>query len=110
MRNKITKSAMAFGRFANKNAGRIAAVMLICMAMSATVFASGGADALWGLISNLIQTWVTRLGGVVMLVGGVLFGLGWKDNDASQKTTGINTIVAGAIVVAVAALTGTFFA
>ena len=45
-----------------------------------------------------------------MFVGGVMFGLGWKSDDAEQKSRGISTIVAGAIVTAVAAITGTFFA
>lgn len=85
----------------------IAAVMLCVVAMSGTAFA---ADALWNTISGLIQTWVTRLGGVVMFVGGIMFGLGWKSDDAEQKSRGISTLIAGAIVIAVAALTGTFFA
>ena len=77
------------------------------MLFSGRVYA---ADALWSTISTLIQTWVTRLGGVVMFVGGIMFGLGWKSDDAEQKSRGISTIIAGAIVIAVAALTGTFFA
>ena len=85
----------------------IAAVMLCVVAMSGTAFA---ADALWNTISGLIQTWVTRLGGVVMFVGGIMFGLGWKSDDAEQKSRGISTLIAGANVIAVAALTGTFFA
>ena len=76
---------------------------------SGTVFA-GPAEALWTTISGLIQTWVTRLGAVVMFVGGVMFGLGWKNDDAEQKSRGISTLIAGAIVTAVAAITGTFFA
>lgn len=110
MKNNLTKNAQSFGQFLNKNAGRIALVMLICMAMSATVFATAGADVLWTTIAGLIEKWVTRLGGVCIFIGGVLFGLGWKDNDASQKTTGVNTMIAGGIVVAVAQLAGTFFA
>ena len=75
--------------------------------------AGGGgvnADTLWTTISDLIKTWVTRLGGVVMFVGGIIFGLGWKSDDSEQKSRGISTIIAGAIVIAVAALTSTFFA
>ena len=108
MNKTLANKAQSFGCFVNKNAGRITLAMLLCMAMGATVFAAAGADTLWALVAGLIETWVTRIGGVVMLVGGVIFGLGWEDNDASQKTTGINTLAAGAIVVAVAQLTGTF--
>lgn len=108
MKNKIAKKAQSVGLFLNKNANRIAICMVICMVMSTSMCFA--ADALWNTIAGLIETWVTRLGGVVMFVGGVLFGLGWKNEDANQKSTGINTIIAGAIVVAVAALTSQFFA
>lgn len=104
-----TTKAQSIGVFFNRHAALLACVMLIEVMMCGTVFASG-ADALWQTIANLIQTWVTRLGGVVMFVGGIMFGLGWKSDDAEQKSRGISTIIAGAIVVAVAALTGTFFA
>ena len=110
MNNNITKKEQ-FGLFLNKNANRIAFCLMACMVLSASFcFASSGADALWSQISNLIQIWVTRLGGVVMFVGGVTFGLGWMHDDGAQKTKGISIVTAGAIVVAVAALTGTFFA
>lgn len=97
---------MKIGQTMNRKAAILAVVLLVAVATSGTVFA---ADALWTTISGLIQTWVTRLGGVVMFVGGVMFGLGWKSDDAEQKSRGISTIIAGAIVVAVAALTGQFF-
>lgn len=69
----------------------------------------GSGDALWNTIAGLMETWVTRLGGVVMFVGGVMFGLGWKSDDAEQKSRGVSTLVGGAIVVAVAQLASTFF-
>lgn len=96
-----------FGMNLNRRTMLVATLMLCVIAMSGTAFA---ADALWTTISGLIQTWVTRLGGVVMFVGGIMFGLGWKSDDAEQKSRGISTIIAGAIVIAVAALTSTFFA
>lgn len=70
---------------------------------------TGGGDALWNTIAGLMETWVTRLGGVVMFVGGVMFGLGWKSDDAEQKSRGVSTLVGGAIVVAIAQLASTFF-
>lgn len=105
--NKIQK----IGLFLNRHSYAIAFALVLFISVNSIVFASGStADTLWTKISDLMKTWVTRLGGVVMFVGGVMFGLGWKNNDAEQKSQGISTIVAGAIVVAVAALTGTFFA
>lgn len=106
----MNKRINSVGKFFNKNASRIAVCMVCAMMLGTTVFAAAGVDVLWNTIANLIQTWVTRLGGVVMLVGGIMFGLGWKSDDAEQKSRGISTIIAGAIVVAIAAMTGTFFA
>lgn len=91
----------------NRNSMYIALALVCVMCMGSTVFA---VDALWNTLAGLIERWVTRLGAVVMLVGGVMFGLGWKSDDAEQKSRGISTIIAGAIVMAVAALTSTFFA
>ena len=103
--NKVT----AFGLFLNKHIAVITCALLLGVMFMSVAHASS-ADTLWTTIANLIKTWVTRLGGVVMFVGGIMFGLGWKSDDAEQKSRGVSTIIAGAIVVAVAALTGTFFA
>lgn len=94
--------------FLSKHAVSITLVMLVVIMMQGTVFAS--ADALWTTLASEIQKWVTRLGGVVMFVGGIMFGLGWKSDDAEQKSRGTSTMIAGGIVIAVAALSGTFFA
>ena len=56
-----------------------------------------------------MKTWVTRLGGVVMFVGGIMFGLGWKSDDAEQKSRGVSTIIGGAIVIAIAQIAAKFF-
>jgi uncharacterized membrane protein YecN with MAPEG domain len=69
----------------------------------------GVADEMWSTVTALVGTWVTRLGGVVMFVGGVMFGLGWKNDDAEQKSRGLQTLIAGAIVTALAAMVDTFF-
>lgn len=73
-----------------------------------TTGGAGTQDALWKTIITLIKTWITRLGGAVMLVGGVMFGLGWKSDDAEQKSRGVSTMIGGAIVIAVAQVAGTF--
>ena len=43
-----------------------------------------------------------------MLIGGIMFGLGFKNDDADSKTRGVQTLVAGAIVIAVGAGYTTF--
>lgn len=104
---------MKLGRFLNRHMGTIMCVMMVVIMTAsvagATATSPKKAEDLWTSMTNLIETWVTRMGGVVMFVGGVTFGLGWKSDDAEQKSRGISTLIAGAIVTAVAALAGTFF-
>ena len=72
--------------------------------------ASGGsgADAKWDAVINFILPWITRLGGVVILIGAVEFGLAFKSDDAEGKTRGMRTIIAGCIVTAVGLSSSTF--
>lgn len=107
--NQKESKIVMFGSFLNRHMVLICCLLIVGIMLTGIVNADTS-DALWTTISTLIQKWVTRLGGVVMFVGGVMFGLGWKSDDAEQKSRGISTLVAGAIVVAVAALTSTFFA
>lgn len=46
-------------------------------------------------------SWLIKIGFVVMLVGGVMFALGWQREDAEGKTRGLTTLMAGAMVAAI---------
>jgi len=105
--SKSATTCQKVGVFFNKQAVTIACLLMVAVMMCGTAFA---ADALWQTIANLIKTWVTRLGGVVMFVGGVMFGMGWQTEDATQKSRGISIIISGAIVLAVAGIAPQFFA
>ena len=59
------------------------------------------AEQRWDAVIGFLVPWVSRLGGVVMFLGGIMFGLGFKNDDADSKTRGLQTLVAGAIVIAV---------
>ena len=106
---KNNSKVQSIGKFINRHYAAIMVCVLCTMMIGTSVFAAAGADVLWTKLTTLIEKWVTRLGGVVMLIGGIMFGLGWKSDDAEQKSRGISTIIAGAIVIAVANLTTTFF-
>jgi hypothetical protein len=84
-------------------------VFLYVSLLYSRAYASDPAEEMWTLVQDLIGTWVTRLGGVVMFVGGIMFGLGWKNDDAEQKSRGIQTMIAGAIVLALGGMVATFF-
>ena len=80
----------------------------VCLIFSGIVFAD--AEDLWNAVAGLIGKWVLRLGGVVIFIGGILFGLGWKNDDAEGKNRGISTMVSGGIVAALAVMVDQFFA
>ena len=71
---------------------------------------TGSADAKWDAMINFITPWIERLGGVILLIGAVEFGLAWKDNDANGKTTGLRVAMAGCIVYAVGKSANIFLA
>jgi hypothetical protein len=57
----------------------------------------------WNAIINMLLPWINRLGAVVMLLGGIMFGLAFKNDDADGKTRALQTLVAGGVVIAVGA-------
>ena len=87
----------------------LATVLFYMMFVFVKVYATDPAEQLWGTIAGFIGTWVFRLGGVVLFVGGIMFGLGWKNDDAEGKSRGISTMIAGAIVMGLAGMVDTFF-
>ena len=95
---------MRCGSFIMRNTGNICAVMMAAAMIGRVALAApdGGAETMWTTLTELITKWVFRLGGVVVFVGGIMFALGWKSEDAEQKTRGIQTVVAGAMVAAIA--------
>ena len=103
----MLKATNAVGKAINKRWGKVLLVLPVVISMlTVTVSASGGADA-EGFIDSvieLLQTWIPRLGGMVVVVGGIQFGLGFKDDNADQKTRGMQCMIGGAIVAAIAKL------
>lgn len=91
MRNK-TKVA--------KVAAAIWCFLLMTAMFSMTVYADTGT------IDKFIEfvcEWLIKIGAVVMMVGGVMFALGWQREDADGKTRGLQTLMAGAMVAAIGA-------
>ena len=74
------------------------------MPLAAGGGAGGGATGAEGSYTTVLTffiTWIRRIGAAVALIGGIMFGLAIKDNNADQKQTGLMTMVAGFIVVAI---------
>ena len=90
-------------------------LMLCVQAMTLTAFAAdgGGGDGggdMWGTVTGFLKDWIPRLGGAVVVIGLVLFGLGWQRDDAEGKTRGLQVAIGGAIIGAVGLLVPTLMA
>ncbi|GHU55741.1 hypothetical protein AGMMS49975_17970 [Clostridia bacterium] len=79
-------------------------VSLICVVRVFAADEGGGGDAAWTEITELVKTWVIRIGAFTCVIGVVMFGLAWQRNEAENKTRAIATIVGGAIVIAAPAV------
>lgn len=83
-------------------------IMLIALSLvTVPAFAEGSAtdaDSFINEIVGLLQTWIPRLGGMIVVVGGIQLGIGFKDDNADGKTRGMQCMIGGAIVAAIGAL------
>lgn len=63
----------------------------------------GGAvdgEAAFNQVIGFFATWIGRIGLVVAFVGGVMFALAIKNDDAEAKTRGLMTLASGFVVFA----------
>jgi hypothetical protein len=90
-----------------KNVYKLALMMIFTKAMALNVAA---ADDMWGTVTGFISEWIPRLGGAIVVIGLIMFGLGWQREDAEGKTRGIQVAIGGAIVAAVGLLAPTLMA
>lgn len=77
---------------------KIGQVVCVCSLMLGSVaLGEPSVDAL----ASFFAGWIGKIGGLVALVGGVDFALGWKNDDPSERIRGIKTFVAGAMMFAI---------
>lgn len=69
---------------------------------------SASAEDSYETVIGFFITWIRRIGAVIALVGGIMFGLAIKDNNADQKQAGLMTLIAGFVVVAITAASDMF--
>lgn len=53
-----------------------------------------------GELTDFFGDWLTKIGGIVMFSGALMFAFGWTRDDADNKTRGLQVMAAGALVVA----------
>lgn len=67
-----------------------------------SVFAEGSGTEKIDTFINFAAEWLIKIGGVVALIGGVMFALSWQREDAEGKSRALMSIMAGLMLVAVA--------
>lgn len=50
---------------------------------------------------TFVCDWLLKIGGIIALIGGVMFALGWQREDAEGKSRGLMTTMAGFMLVAI---------
>lgn len=104
----MVKATNCVGKLMTKRAGKIIVTLPLALSlMAVTVFAdggtNGGAEGTINTIIGLLKTWIPRLGALLVVVGGIQLGIGFKDDDQTGKTRGMQCMIGGAIVAAIGA-------
>ena len=104
----MVKATNCVGKLMTKRTGKILVTLPLALSlMAVTVFAdggsNGGAEGTINTIIGLLKTWIPRLGALLVVVGGIQLGIGFKDDDQTGKTRGMQCRIGGAIVAAIGA-------
>lgn len=104
--NFAVKSTNVVGKLMTKKAGKVLVTLPLALSVcTITACASGGAgsaDSMLQEIEKILKEWIPKLGAMLVGVGGIQLAIGFKDDDTTGKTRGMQTIVGGAIVIAIA--------
>lgn len=103
--NPIKRFFSAVNAKRKKIALSISTTLTMAMMSAVTAFADDAAPAVDGeaAFNNVIgffATWIGRIGLVVAFVGGIMFALAIKNDDAEAKTRGLMTLASGFVVFA----------
>lgn len=110
----MAQGTLAVRRLTAKRYGKIimtVACMAVMMGAMAIVAAAAGggdssADGIFSNIETIIKSWVGKIGGLVILFGGIGAGLGIANQDEAGRNRGFMTMAGGAVLVAIVAAVG----
>lgn len=94
---------------AKRKKAMLSLTTMVTMAMMTTIsaFADGegeggvvNGEAAFNSVIGFFATWIGRIGLVVAFVGGIMFALAIKNDDAEAKTRGLMTLASGFVVFA----------
>ena len=97
----LIKAETAVGRIMTKRVGKLLVTVPLVMAMlTMTVAAETGesTEVTINTIIELLKTWISRLGGILILSGGIQIAISSKDDNAAGKTRGLQCMILGNII------------
>lgn len=100
MQSMIKKSKRVGLQAVNVIKWKLTEIGLAVLAAPMTVYATD-AEGAWNDTMDTIQPWITRIGLIIMIFGGIEFAIAQSQEDAAQKTRAGRFMIAGAIVIAV---------
>ncbi len=106
-RNPLARFLTAVNKKRKQVVTSITTMMTLAMVTAVTAFAddtSGGdivdGEAAFNSVIGFFADWIGRIGLVVGFVGGIMFALAIKNDDAEAKTRGLMTMASGFVVFA----------
>lgn len=107
--NPIKRAFTAVSTKVNRIITTVTAMLAVTLMTTVSAFAapsggtSGGTvdgEAAFNSVIGFFADWIGRIGLVVAFVGGVMFALAIKNDDAEAKTRGLMTLASGFVVFA----------
>lgn len=95
------KATNGLGILMTKRIGKVLVTLPLVLSMCTVTAYAVDADEMINKIIELLKLWIPRLGGLLVIVGGIQLGIGFKDDDATGKTRGMQCMIGGAIVAAI---------
>ena len=73
----------------------VPALGLGAMQITTAMAVNTGVNNLQTFVKDFIAPWLIAIGGVVAMIGGIMFALGWQRNDSEGKTQGLMVVMTG---------------
>ena len=105
-RNPLARFFSGAKKKCRKYITTVSTMVTMAMVSAVTAFAEGegggtvDGEAAFNQVIGFFATWIGRIGLVVAFVGGVMFALAIKNDDAEAKTRGLMTLASGFVVFA----------
>ena len=106
-RNPLARFFSAVNKKRKQIITSVTTMVTMAMASAVTAFAEGESggevvdgEAAFNSVIGFFADWIGKIGLVVAFVGGIMFALAIKNDDAEAKTRGLMTLASGFVVFA----------